>query len=258
MTSTPPTVGQDIASPVALGLQLRVGRKRSGLTLRELARRIGVSPSLLSQVENGKSQPSVATLYALAKALDLSIDHLFEVQADGGGAVETTDEPTEALGIRVDDAVLDQLHHSSAVARPGDGPGLAANRTEVGPQHHVWNSSAVADRLSTTRPDTRTRLVMDTGVIWEQLASNTGHQLDFMEITYPPGSCSTSDERMLQHDGFEYGYVLEGELEITLGFDVFTLRAGEAVGLNSSIPHLLRNQGSVPARGIWFVHHRHD
>ena len=64
-----------------------------------------------------------------------------------------------------------------------------------------------------------------------------------MEITYPAGSSSTSDDRMLRHDGFEYGYLLEGELEITLGFDVFTLRAGEAMGLNSSVPHLFRNRG---------------
>ena len=131
-------------------------------------------------------------------------------------------------------------------------------RTELGSLHKVWNEAGGADRLSVTTPADRTRLVMDTGVIWEQLATNTSQQLDFMEITYPPGSSSTSDDRMLQHDGFEYGYVLEGEFEITLGFDVFTIRAGEAMGLNSSIPHLLRNRGTVPARGIWCVHHRHD
>ena len=131
-------------------------------------------------------------------------------------------------------------------------------RTELGSLHQVWNEAGGADRLSVTTPADRTRLVMDTGVIWEQLATNTSQQLDFMEITYPPGSSSTSDDRMLQHDGFEYGYVLEGEFEITLGFDVFTIRAGEAMGLNSSVPHLLRNRGTVPARGIWCVHHRHD
>ena len=63
---------------------------------------------------------------------------------------------------------------------------------------------------------------------------------------------------MLRHDGYEYGFLLEGELEVTLGFDVFTLRAGEAIGLNSSVPHLFRNLGTTPARGIWCVHHRHD
>jgi quercetin dioxygenase-like cupin family protein len=98
---------------------------------------------------------------------------------------------------------------------------------------------------------------MDTGVVWEQLATNTAHQLDFIEIVYPPGSSSTNDERMLRHDGFEYGYLLEGELEVTFGFETFTLHAGEALGLNSSVPHLFRNLGTEPARGIWFVHHDH-
>ena len=81
--------------------------------------------------------------------------------------------------------------------------------------------------------------------------------LDFMEITHPRGSSSTTDDRMLRHDGFEHGYLLEGELQVTLGFDEFTLRAGQAMGLNSSIP-LFENLGSTSARGIWFVHHRHD
>jgi quercetin dioxygenase-like cupin family protein len=60
---------------------------------------------------------------------------------------------------------------------------------------------------------------------------------------------------LVRRDGFEYGYLTEGELEVTLGFEVFTLAAGDALGLDSSIPHLFRNQGAVPARGIWFVHH---
>ena len=102
-----------------------------------------------------------------------------------------------------------------------------------------------------TAPGHRTKLVMDSGVIWEQLARKTDH-LDFMEIMYPPGSSSTTDGRMLRHDDYEYGYLLEGELEVTLGFDVMVLRAGEAIGFDSSVPHLFKNLGSVPARGIWF------
>jgi uncharacterized cupin superfamily protein len=78
-----------------------------------------------------------------------------------------------------------------------------------------------------------------------------------MEIIYPPGSSSTNDDHMLRHSGFEFGYLLEGELEVTSGFEVFTLRAGEALGMDSSVPHLLKNRGSVPARGIWCVHHEH-
>ena len=66
------------AEPVVnLGASLRSARQASGLSLRELARQLSVSPSFLSQLENGKSQPSVATLYSIAQVLDLSIDELF-------------------------------------------------------------------------------------------------------------------------------------------------------------------------------------
>ena len=40
----------------------------------ELARAVGVTPSLISQIERGTTGPSVATLFALAEALDISVD----------------------------------------------------------------------------------------------------------------------------------------------------------------------------------------
>jgi len=40
----------------------------------ELARAVGVTPSLISQIERGSTRPSVATLFALAEALDVSVD----------------------------------------------------------------------------------------------------------------------------------------------------------------------------------------
>ena len=103
----------------------------------------------------------------------------------------------------------------------------------------------------------RTRLVMDSGVVWEQLSRTNDEHVDFIEVWYPPGSNSTTDERMLRHDGYDYGYLIEGELQVTLGFEEFLLHAGEAIGFDSSIPHLFKNPGTTSARGIWFIHHRH-
>ena len=59
-----------------IGDRIREERLRAGLSQRELARRLGVSPSLISQLESGHSNPSVATLYAIVNELDLSLDHL--------------------------------------------------------------------------------------------------------------------------------------------------------------------------------------
>lgn len=54
--------------------QLRQARQSAGLSLRELGVRVGLSASLLSQIERGKSEPSVSSLYALVKELGISLD----------------------------------------------------------------------------------------------------------------------------------------------------------------------------------------
>ena len=68
----------DGAAPL-VGAQLRERRFASGMSLRELARRLDVSPSLVSQIETGKIQPSVRTLYAIVSELGLSLDEIFEL-----------------------------------------------------------------------------------------------------------------------------------------------------------------------------------
>ena len=72
--------------PSHIGASLRAQRELRGLTLREVARRIGVSASLISQIERDKVNPSVSTLYALVRELGLSMGDLFA--ADGDGAPE--------------------------------------------------------------------------------------------------------------------------------------------------------------------------
>jgi transcriptional regulator with XRE-family HTH domain len=60
-----------------LGSRLREAREQKGFTVRGLARYVGVSPSLVSQVERGRVMPSVGTLYAIANQLELVVDDLF-------------------------------------------------------------------------------------------------------------------------------------------------------------------------------------
>ena len=61
-----------------LGPQLRLSREQAGLTVREFARRVGVSPSLISQVERGLATPSVGTLLAISNELGLEIGDIFK------------------------------------------------------------------------------------------------------------------------------------------------------------------------------------
>lgn len=63
-----------------IGERLRIERERSGLSQRELARRLNLSPSLISQLERSLSKPSVGTLYAIVTELDVSLDRIIRGQ----------------------------------------------------------------------------------------------------------------------------------------------------------------------------------
>jgi transcriptional regulator with XRE-family HTH domain len=60
-----------------LGGKLRAERERQGITVREMARRVDVSPSLVSQIERGLVTPSVGTLWSMTTELGLFMDALF-------------------------------------------------------------------------------------------------------------------------------------------------------------------------------------
>ena len=62
-----------------LGSNLRRARLERGLSLRALARLLEVSPSLVSQIETGRIQPSVRTLYAIVSELGVSLDEVFQL-----------------------------------------------------------------------------------------------------------------------------------------------------------------------------------
>ena len=77
-----PTVAQAHTNPRllkddGLGPRIRATREEKGLSLRALARHIGVSPSLISQIETGRAMPSVGTLFAISNQLGMVIDDVF-------------------------------------------------------------------------------------------------------------------------------------------------------------------------------------
>lgn len=72
---------------VAFGERLRQRRRERGITLRQLAREIGVSPSLISQVERDVVRPSVSTLYGIVQVVGGSLDELVFAGDHGPDAV---------------------------------------------------------------------------------------------------------------------------------------------------------------------------
>jgi transcriptional regulator with XRE-family HTH domain len=94
----------ELPEPSRLGERLRAERLRKELTVREIAARIGVSPSLISQIERDKVNPSVSTLWGLVTVLGLTMSELFaDVDAPPGPAPTPTSAsagPATAPGSR--------------------------------------------------------------------------------------------------------------------------------------------------------------
>ncbi|WP_199176689.1 helix-turn-helix domain-containing protein [Subtercola sp. Z020] len=192
-----------------MGPKLRAARLQKGLSLRSIASNVGVSASLISQVETGKTQPSVSTLYALVNQLGISFDELL-------GA--TPPEPGE----RVEPAARSEL--------PAEGMRSAI-------QHGSDNPV----------------LEMENGVRWERLATGSGGPVDPLLVTYAPGGSSSVEGRLMRHSGYEYAYLLSGELTVHLEFDTYVIRAGDSLNFDSVRPHMYVNNGAVPAKGLFFV-----
>ena len=59
-----------------LGARIAVLRRAAGWNQGELAHRLGVSPSAVGMYEQGRREPSAATLVALARLFGVSVDYL--------------------------------------------------------------------------------------------------------------------------------------------------------------------------------------
>jgi transcriptional regulator with XRE-family HTH domain len=70
----------DVPTPPSIGPLVQHYRKRGGMTLDTLAAASGVSRSMLSQIERGQTNPTLATVWALATALKLDISELIGVR----------------------------------------------------------------------------------------------------------------------------------------------------------------------------------
>ncbi|HOJ09241.1 MAG TPA: XRE family transcriptional regulator [Clostridiales bacterium] len=64
--------------PPPIGKNITILRKQKNMSLDELSKRSGVSKSMLSQIEQEKANPTVVTVWKIARSLDVSISELME------------------------------------------------------------------------------------------------------------------------------------------------------------------------------------
>lgn len=229
-----------------IGGRIRAERASRGISLRSLARSVGLSPSLISQIETGKCQPSVSTLYAITTVLGISVQDVFGESRPAGG-------PAAPGPAAAGSVVLAPAKSEPGPAADGRAAGRPGQDTAPGPP-----AAGDPGRLSgpggpVACPGQREILELDSGVTWERLGHAPGSQVDFLLVSYPPGGCSSPVGHLMQHQGTEYGYLLRGELVVTLGSRSHRLIPGDSVSFTSATPHSYRNEGPVPAVGVWFV-----
>jgi transcriptional regulator with XRE-family HTH domain len=104
-----PAPDSQYPEPSHIGASLRAQRERLGLTLREVARRIGVSASLISQIERDKVNPSVSTLYSLVRELGLSMGDLFAGDQSATPGARAVSGPAAGPALRPDDRAIINL-----------------------------------------------------------------------------------------------------------------------------------------------------
>lgn len=82
----------------------------------------------------------------------------------------------------------------------------------------------------------------------------TNDQARGIEITFNQYRRGTSNSpNPITHDGFEYGIVLDGALEVVVAGKNHALSVGDLICYSSSQPHRITNKGSKGARALWIT-----
>ena len=232
----------DFDPGTGLGPRLRLVRADRQLSVRELARRVGCSASLISQIERGVSVPSVGVLYSLATELGSSLDYLLFGSGAGPGAG------------RDDGAGADASGHAGPGAEAGAGSGEGVSG---GPAAAPGSRRAGASQPPAIVQRGGGRKIIDlaSGVRWERLTPGADAMTDFLEVVYSPGGHSTDERRPLRHDGREYGLIISGTLQANVGFESYELGPGDSIAFDSSTPHEYLNKTGDYVHAIWVVIH---
>jgi transcriptional regulator with XRE-family HTH domain len=211
---TPRVSPRPRADALGIGGRLTEHRKRRSMRVSALAAAVGVSASLISQIERGHSQPSVSTLFALAEALDVPVDGFFRDSTDGDGFGDAAASP----------------------GPPAADPDHARNRVRARAGDDLGDTPLPGreNRYVVRRAD-RPSIDIEGGVRWERLTPSPLMDLEFMALEYGPGA--ESNPTPYRHPGTEMVLVLAGVLTITVAFDTHELGPGDSICFPSTTPH---------------------
>jgi transcriptional regulator with XRE-family HTH domain len=211
-------------------------RRAIPMSMSELGRKIGVSPSLISQIERGQTLPSVGTLFALAAALGVTVDAFLAEPGKG--------ERGAGNGAEGEDPATAREQRPLIPSEPSPPPTTLEEPVEAIP-------TAPRETMYVVRKDGRASVPIRGGVTWERLTPRSLEDVEFLELDYAP--YAESDDELYRHPGVEMVLVLEGHFEIHVGFETYSLEEGDSILFPSSLPHRYVNPTGERARAVTVI-----
>lgn len=170
------------------------------------------------------------TLKQLSKSAGVSVSYISAIERGAGKpSVDTIEALASALDVDV---------HWFFPVRRGAGPLERAYIVRAEDRRNlnrVYNQS-----------------VDEIGYADSLLSSSIGGKFYMGLSRYAPGA-DRPDEPFHQHEGEQHGVVIQGELEMLLGGEIITLRAGDSYSFEASIPHHGRNRSDQETILVWAV-----
>jgi quercetin dioxygenase-like cupin family protein/DNA-binding XRE family transcriptional regulator len=202
-----------------IGTKIRAIRRRKKLSLQELGDRVGLSRSFLSQMESGVSNASIGSLKQIANALGITLAELFD------------DEHDPASG-------------------DGHNPGRVGSTSIDG--HNGGETGR--SRTEVVRADRRKMLVWPGSDGREYLLTPDLHRkLQVLLAVMGPGHSSGDPYAHPVTDGEEFGFIIEGTLEVTVGDETYVLNTGDSIYFPSDVLHHMKVVGEEGVRAIWVM-----
>lgn len=190
---TVPNAIDEAIRPYAIAEKLRALRLRRSMGLAQLAAHTGLSPAMLSRLENARLVPTLPTLIRIAIVFDVGLDYFF------------TDP---------------RKRHVVAVARrherkkfPSDARGANV----------PWHFESLDFRAGERKLN--------------------GYLAHFHAV-------SATKSVPHSHPGAELLYLIEGELEMTIGVETLRLSAGDSLYFDSIQKHSYRSVGAAPCTAV--------
>jgi transcriptional regulator with XRE-family HTH domain len=198
-------------------------RRAIPMSMSELGRKVGVSPSMISQIERGQTLPSVGTLFALAAALGVTVDAFLAEPATGEEEVVPTAPEEVVIGVPPTSAFGDE----------------------------IATMGTAREAMYVVRRNARASVPIRGGVTWERLTPRSLEDVEFLELDYAPHA--ESDDQLYRHPGVEMVLVLEGRFEIHVGFETYKLEEGDSILFPSSLPHRYVNPTDETSRAVTVI-----